>query len=156
LSQITKNKTNILVTTPIIEVGIDIPNTTILIIQSADRFGLAQLHQLRGRIGRGQQQSYCYLFTSSDNAKALDRLNFITKHSNNLKIARYDLKTRGPGEIFSTFQHGFPSLKLANLSNTKLISLSQKILKTIINDCPNFDLKTLTQSSTPTLSTITN
>ncbi|MCG2702366.1 DNA helicase RecG, partial [Candidatus Parcubacteria bacterium] len=80
MSQITKNKTNILVTTPIIEVGIDIPNTTILIIQSADRFGLAQLHQLRGRIGRGQQQSYCYLFTSSDNAKALDRLNFITKH----------------------------------------------------------------------------
>ena len=156
IKNLSKNKTNILVTTPIIEVGIDIPNATILIIQSADRFGLAQLHQLRGRIGRGQQQSYCYLFTSSDNAKALDRLNFITKHSNNLKIARYDLKTRGPGEIFSTFQHGFPSLKLANLSNTKLISLSQKILKTIINDCPNFDLKTLIQSSQATLSTITN
>ncbi|MBU0486262.1 MAG: DEAD/DEAH box helicase, partial [Proteobacteria bacterium] len=151
-----KNKTNILITTPIIEVGIDIPNSTILIIQSADRFGLAQLHQLRGRIGRGQQQSYCYLFTDSDNQKALNRLNFITKHQNGLKIAQYDLKTRGPGEVFSTLQHGFPSLKLANLSNTKLIALSQKILKTIIKNYPNFNLKTLTQPSTPTLSTITN
>jgi len=133
------NKLNILVTTPIIEVGIDIPNSSIIIIQSADRFGLAQLHQLRGRVGRGQHQSYCYLFTESQNQKAINRLEFLEKNHNGLKIAEYDLKTRGPGEAFSTIQHGFPSLKIANFSDTKLISLSQEILKEIIKNYPEFN-----------------
>lgn len=121
------NKINILITTPIIEVGIDIPNSTTIIIQSADRFGLAQLHQLRGRVGRGELQSFCYLFTESENEKTINRLKFLSQNNNGLKIAEYDLKARGPGEIFSTFQHGFPSLKLADISDSKLISLSQKI-----------------------------
>lgn len=132
------NQTNILITTPIIEVGIDIPNSSIIIIQSADRFGLAQLHQLRGRIGRGHKQSYCYLFTESTNLKAIERLNFLEKNHNGLKIAEYDLKTRGPGEAFSTIQHGFPSLKIANFSDMKLINFSQEILKEIINNYPDF------------------
>lgn len=140
------NKINILITTPIIEVGIDVANATIIIIQSADRFGLAQLHQLRGRVGRGQEQSYCYFFTQSDNQKSLDRLKYLEKHTQGLKIAEYDLKTRGPGEAFSTLQHGYPSLRLANISDLRLISLSKSILQELITKHPEFDIKTLLSS----------
>lgn len=143
LKNFRNNKINILVTTPIIEVGIDIPNTTTIIIESADRFGLAQLHQLRGRVGREKQQSFCYLFTESENQKTLARLEFLSSNTNGLKIAEYDLKTRGPGELSSTLQHGFPSLKLASISDLKLISLSQKIFENIISNYPDFNLKTL-------------
>ena len=142
-----ENKINILVTTPIIEVGVDIPNSSIIIIQSADRFGLAQLHQLRGRVGRGRQQSYCYLFTESTNQKAITRLNFLEKSHNGLKIAEYDLDSRGPGEVFSTIQHGFPSLKIANFSDLKLINLSQEILKEIITNYPDFNFSQITSEN---------
>ncbi len=143
LKDFQKNKINILVTTPIIEVGIDFPNCTTIVILSADRFGLAQLHQLRGRVGRGDKQSFCYLFSESENEKVKKRLDFLTRHNSGQKIAEFDLKNRGPGEIFSTIQHGFPSLKLANLSNTKLIEFSQKVLKDIITHHPDFDLTKL-------------
>lgn len=133
-TQFQKNKINILVTTPIIEVGIDISNASIMLIQSADRFGLAQLHQIRGRVGRGQLQSYCYLFSQSKNEKTLQRLNFLEKNNNGLKIAKYDLQNRGPGEAFSIIQHGFPSLRLANLSDLDLIQLGQKIMTDLINN----------------------
>lgn len=134
ISNFQKNKTNILVTTPIIEVGVDIPNASIMIIQSAERFGLSQLHQLRGRVGRGVAQSFCYFFTDSENDKAQSRLKFMENHHNGLKIAEYDLKIRGPGETFSTIQHGFPSLKLANFSDIQLINTSQQILTDLIKD----------------------
>lgn len=154
IQQFKENKINILVTTPIIEVGIDIPNASIMIIQSAERFGLASLHQLRGRVGRGLSQSYCYLFTESENEKAIHRLHFLESHTNGLKIAEYDLKTRGPGEIFSTIQHGFPSLKIANLSDINLINESKEILQNITKNNPDFDLKLLTKNnSTETLVT---
>ncbi len=141
--QFRKNKINILVTTPIIEVGIDIPNATIILIQSADRFGLAQLHQLRGRVGRGPDQSYCYFFTESDNQKSLNRLKYLEKNHQGIKIAEYDLKTRGPGEAFSTLQHGYPSLKIANLSDLNLITKSKQILEYIIKFQPNYNLNQL-------------
>lgn len=156
IEQFQNNQLNILVTTPIIEVGIDIPNSSVIIIQSADRFGLAQLHQLRGRVGRGQQQSYCYLFTESTSQKAINRLNFLEKSHNGLKIAEYDLKTRGPGEAFSTIQHGFPSLKIANFSDTKLISFSQEILKELINRYPDFNLSQITSENLSSESLISN
>lgn len=143
LADFSKNKINILVTTPIIEVGIDFPNATTIIIQSADHFGLSQLHQLRGRVGRGELQSYCYFFTESTTDISLNRLNFLTKNSDGFKIAEYDLQTRGPGEVFSVFQHGFPSLKIANFSDLKLIEFSKIFLDTLIQKYPNFDLKTL-------------
>ncbi|KKQ31871.1 MAG: RecG-like protein helicase [Candidatus Shapirobacteria bacterium GW2011_GWF1_38_23] len=146
LENFQKNKINVLVTTPIIEVGIDFPNATTIIIQSADHFGLSQLHQLRGRVGRGALQSYCYLFTESINDSSLKRLEFLSKNSDGFKIAEYDLKTRGPGEVFSTLQHGFPSLKIANLSDIKLIELSQKILTDLEQNYPNFDLEKLVKN----------
>lgn len=133
ISDFQKNRTQILVTTPIIEVGVDIPNASIMVIQSAQRFGLSQLHQLRGRVGRGQLQSFCYFFTDSKpEDKAYRRLEFMSQHNNGLKIAEYDLKIRGPGEMFSTIQHGFPSLKLASFSDTQLISTGQKILSDLL------------------------
>ncbi|HPT66327.1 MAG TPA: ATP-dependent DNA helicase RecG [Candidatus Woesebacteria bacterium] len=156
IQQFQENKLNILVTTPIIEVGVDIPNSSIIIIQSADRFGLAALHQLRGRVGRGHLQSYCYLFTESNNQKAIDRLNFLAKNHNGLKIAEYDLKTRGPGEAFSTIQHGFPSLKIASFSDIKLINLSQEILQEIINNYPNYNFSQITSENITSESIINN
>ncbi|MDD4937683.1 MAG: ATP-dependent DNA helicase RecG [Candidatus Shapirobacteria bacterium] len=155
ITKFKKNQINILITTPIIEVGIDIPNASIMIIQSADRFGLASLHQIRGRIGRGHLQSYCYLFTESNNEKSTSRLQFLTNNNNGLKIAEYDLKTRGPGEAFSIIQHGFPSLKIANFSDLELINLGQKILTELINT-PNFDLSIITSENLPAESIINN
>ena len=133
ISDFQKNKINILVTTPIIEVGVDISNASIMVIQSSERFGLSQLHQLRGRVGRGHLQSFCYFFTQAkSDDKAYQRLQFMEKNNSGLKIAEYDLKIRGPGEAFSTIQHGFPSLKLASFSDTKLISTSQQILSDLL------------------------
>ncbi len=136
ITQFTQQLTNILVSTPIIEVGIDIAKAAIIIIQSADRFGLAQLHQLRGRVGRSGQQGYCYLFSENQNQKAINRLNYLQTHHSGQKIAEFDLKTRGPGEVFSTLQHGFPSLKLASLSDSKLITTSSLLLSELISDFP--------------------
>lgn len=156
VSRFTQNQTHILVTTPIIEVGIDFPNASIIVIQSADRFGLAQLHQLRGRVGRGSSQSYCYLFTESENDKALNRLKFLENHHNGLEIANFDLKTRGPGETFSTLQHGFPSLKIADISDIKLIEFSQKILSDTLHSYPSTKITTLTSRQPNNHQVITN
>jgi ATP-dependent DNA helicase RecG len=149
------NKINILVTTPIIEVGIDIPNASIMLIQSADRFGLAQLHQIRGRVGRGHLQSFCYLFSQSENEKTQQRLEFLENHNNGLKIAEYDLKNRGPGEAFSIIQHGFPSLKLASLSDLDLIKLGQAIMADLIKD-KNFKFSKIISEKTIDNSVIRN
>ena len=146
-----QNKINILVTTPIIEVGIDYPNTTAIIIQSADRFGLAQLHQLRGRVGRSNLQSYCYLFSEVQNEKSTGRLKTLQKYNDGQKIAEYDLITRGPGEAFSVVQHGFPSLKIAKFNDFELISLGQKIINELIST--NFDLNKLLKGDLLNIST---
>jgi len=136
VSDFLKKKYDILVTTPIIEVGIDIKNANYMIINSADRFGLSQLHQLRGRIGRGNKQAYCFFFTSSLNQKTTNRLDFISKNTNCFKIAKYDLESRGPGTIFSTLQHGFPQLKLSNLSDIDLNKKVRTIAKDILENYP--------------------
>lgn len=143
LTKFKNNKINILVTTPIIEVGIDFPNATTIIIQSAEHFGLSQLHQLRGRVGRGTLQSYCYFFTENTSENALKRLKYLEKTTDGFKIAEFDLKTRGPGETFSTLQHGFPSLKIASFSDLKLIESCQLFLNQLQTEYPDFNLKKL-------------
>jgi ATP-dependent DNA helicase RecG len=116
---------NILVATPVVEVGIDIPNATVMLVESADRFGLSQLHQFRGRVGRGQEQSYCMLLAQNPSEIGQQRLDIIEKTQDGFKLAEEDLKLRGPGEFFGTRQSGLPDLKMARLSDVALLELAR-------------------------------
>jgi ATP-dependent DNA helicase RecG len=116
---------DILVAPPVVEVGIDVPNATVILIQSANRFGLSQLHQFRGRVGRGEHQSYCMLLSESTTEIGAERLKAIEELHDGFKLAEKDLELRGPGEFFGTRQSGIPDLKMAQLSDVGLLELAR-------------------------------
>ncbi|MBI4084320.1 MAG: ATP-dependent DNA helicase RecG [Candidatus Levybacteria bacterium] len=121
LAQFRDNTYDILVATPVVEVGIDIPNATIMLIEASERFGLAQLHQLRGRVGRGNKQSYCLLYTESKNPQTCNRLKAMETMYVGAELAELDLKLRGPGELYGVVQSGHRALKIASFSDFPLI-----------------------------------
>jgi ATP-dependent DNA helicase RecG len=130
------NEIEILVSTTVVEVGVDVPNATVMIIEDADQFGLSQLHQLRGRVGRSVHQSYCYLVTSSS-AKPSERLHEVEKSNDGFYLAEVDLKLRGPGEIYGRAQHGALNLQIATLADAKLIKRASDSAKTFIQSDDN-------------------
>ncbi len=135
---------DILVATPVIEVGIDIPTADIIVIEAAERFGLAQLHQLRGRVGRGEKESYCLLFTDSKSENTRDRLGYLQTINDGAKLAEVDLKLRGPGDMFGTAQHGIPNLKIASLTDLPTVVAARKAAEKILpqlNKYPNLKAK---------------
>lgn len=139
MAKFNANESNILVSTSVIEVGIDVPNATIMVIEGAERFGLSQLHQFRGRTGRGEHQSYCFLFTNSPSENSTKRLSAMVKYHSGFALAEIDLQMRGPGEIYGIRQSGIPDLKMASLTDAHTISKARKYASDIIEKDPNLE-----------------
>jgi len=131
MRQFSVGEIDVLVSTTVVEVGVDVPNATVILIEDADRFGLAQLHQLRGRVGRSSYQSYCYLMVSSSKSPS-QRLKEVEKSNDGFYLAEVDLRLRGPGEIYGRAQHGELNLQVATLSDTKMIARAQKAAKAFV------------------------
>ena len=134
-------ETQLLISTVVIEVGVDVPNAVIMVIENAERFGLSQLHQLRGRVGRGKAKSHCILVTDAQNDEAQARMKIMCETTDGFKIADEDLKLRGPGDFFGTRQHGLPKLKIADLlTDTKILMQTQELAKDIMTIDKDFQM----------------
>ena len=128
-----KGETQLLISTVVIEVGVDVPNAVIMVVENAERFGLSQLHQLRGRVGRGKAKSHCILVTDATGDEAMARMRIMCETTDGFKIADEDLKLRGPGDFFGTRQHGLPKLRIADiLTDTKILMQTQELANEII------------------------
>jgi len=131
MGQFSRGELDILVSTTVVEVGVDVPNATVMLIEDSDRFGLSQLHQLRGRVGRSSHQSFCYLVTSTS-AKPSERLRHVEKSNDGFYLAEVDLRLRGPGEIYGRSQHGALNLQIATLADARLIARAQHAAKQFV------------------------
>ena len=132
------HETDILVSTTVIEVGVDVPNAAVMVIENAERFGLSQLHQLRGRVGRGKHQSYCILISDNQNEETKQRLKVMTKTADGFKIAEEDLRLRGPGDFFGERQHGLPGLRIADIGcDTQLLKEAQQAAEDLLARDPD-------------------
>jgi ATP-dependent DNA helicase RecG len=130
---------SILVCTSVVEVGIDIQNATIMVIEDAERFGLAQLYQFRGRVGRGEHQSYCLIFSKSSSETAHARLGALTKAKNGLELAEKDLELRGPGELLGVTQKGIPDATMKALQDKELIKISREAVSLVLDKGMRFE-----------------
>lgn len=140
LEDFKNKKYNILVSTSVIEVGIDIPHATIMVIESAQRFGLAQLHQFRGRVGRSNIQSYCFVISGENTpANTKSRLKYFASHSSGFDVAQYDLQKRGPGEVYGLRQSGIPQFKVASINDLELLIKARKVSKQLIEQEYNLE-----------------
>mgnify|MGYP002911237174 CR=1 FL=1 len=132
-----EGKLDALVSTTVIEVGVDVPNAAAIVVENAERFGLSQLHQLRGRVGRGKHQSYCVLITNTRSPDSLARLRTLASTTDGFRIAEEDLKLRGPGDFFGSRQHGLPQLALADLSgDLRLLQEAQAAARSLLQSDP--------------------
>jgi len=136
MRQFRDHELDILVATSVIEVGIDIPNATVMVIEDADRFGLSQLHQFRGRVGRGKHQSYCYVLSADASISAQERLGVFQDTDDGFRLSEEDLRLRGPGDFFGVRQSGMPELRMANLSDTPLVELARSLADTLWESDP--------------------
>ena len=138
MSEFVAGRTAVLVCTTVIEVGIDVPNATVMVVEHADRYGLSQLHQLRGRIGRGDRPGHCILMTDRSNGDSAERLDVLVRTTDGFEIAEADLRLRGPGEMLGTRQHGLPELHVADLiADAELLRLAQRDADEIVRCDPS-------------------
>ena len=138
MDRFSKGELSVLVSTTVIEVGINVPNATVMLIENAERFGLSQLHQLRGRVGRGSEKSYCILIYEGKSEVAKKRMDVMKKTNDGFVISEMDLKLRGPGEFFGTRQHGLPELKIANLyQDMDILKEAQEAAEILIREDPH-------------------
>jgi ATP-dependent DNA helicase RecG len=126
----------VLVATSVVEVGIDVPNATVMVIRDAHRFGLAQLHQFRGRVGRGGDQAFCVLLSSAEGDETVERLHALTATEDGFKLAEEDLRLRGPGEFWGTRQSGLPALRVAQLGDLETIELARGVARDLLSGDP--------------------
>tara|TARA_S200000501_G_scaffold94115_1_gene87439 strand:- start:7175 stop:9283 length:2109 start_codon:yes stop_codon:yes gene_type:complete len=142
MNDFSNNKINILVSTTVIEVGIDVPNATVMLIENSERFGLSQLHQLRGRIGRGSKEGYCILNHTNRNENSIKRMEIMESTDDGFKISDYDLKLRGPGEFYGEMQHGFPKMKIGDIINDlEIIKKAKQVASELISNDPELKLR---------------
>lgn len=133
-------KIDLLVCTTVVEVGVDVPNASVMLIENAERFGLSQLHQLRGRVGRGNSQSHCILLTDNTGEECIKRMKIMSSTTDGFKISEEDLKLRGPGDFFGQRQHGLPPIKIADIAaNMELVSLTKEIAEKILKNDPKLE-----------------